>query len=135
VLHAERPRRQKHERCVISGRRPRRRSCANMENGFRARAKPDSPGPHPEPAGKAAGRAHLGLAVQRPPESGPRNVDEERPRTGVPHRDRRRGGAAKCQPQRACAEADPAAGRGTRDGCRGRTRINATSARFTCRSP
>jgi hypothetical protein len=121
MLHAERSRRQKHERRVISGRRPRRRSRANVENGLRARAKPDPPGPHPEPAGKAAGRAHLRLAVQRPPESGPRDIDEERPGTWVPHRDRRRGCAAKRQPQRACAEADPAAGRGTWDGCRGRT--------------
>jgi len=121
ALHAERSGRQKHERRMISGRRPRRRSRSNVENGLRARAKPDPPRPQPEPAGDAARRAHLWLAVERPPEPGPRDVDQERAGTGVSHRDRRRGCAAKRQPERACAEADPAAGRSTRDGCRGRT--------------
>jgi hypothetical protein len=119
VLHAQRPRRQEHQRRMVSrGCSPRRRGT-NVEDGLRARAQPDPLRPQPEPGCGAMGRLHPRLSMQGTGESGAGDIDEQRPSPWVSHRDRRGRRATERETQRARAEADAAAGRGTRDGCRG----------------
>ena len=91
-----------------------------MEDGLRARTKSDPLRPQPKPGG-TVGRPDSRLPVQRATESGTRHVDEEGTPPGIPHGDLRSGRAAERQMQRTRTEPDAVAGRGTRDGCRGRS--------------
>jgi len=118
--HAERPRRQECECDVISWRGVPWQLCHDMEPCLRARRDPESPRPQPEPGHRPASRLDSRPAAQRAGEAGPWDVDAQCPLAGVPHGDDWRRAGSERHAQRACAEADPAAGRGTRDGCRGR---------------
>ncbi len=120
VLHAERPRRQEHERRVISGCGPPRRRRGDMESRLRAGREPEPQRAQAEPGRGAAGGPHPRFAPQRARESCARDVDEQGPAARVAHGDRGSGLTSQRQAQRACAEPDAPAGRGTRDGCRGR---------------
>ena len=121
VAHPERARRQERERRVVSRRGPPRRCRDDMESRLRAGREPEPPRAKAEPGRGAAGGPHPGLAPQRTGESCSGDVDEQRPAPRVAHDDRRRRRSPQGQAQRTGTEADAPAGRGTRDGCRGRT--------------
>ncbi len=120
VLHAERPRRQEHERRVISGSGPPRWHRGDMESRLRAGREPKPPWMQAKPGHGAAGGPHERLAPQGAGESCARHVHPQRPVARVPHGDGGSGRASQGQAQRTCAEPDARAGRGTRNGCRGR---------------
>ena len=121
VTHAERARRQERKRRVVSGGRPPGRNGADVEDALRAGSDPDPLRIHPKPLHAVASRPHPRLPAQRAGEAGPRDVDEQGAPSGVPDDDRPGRRAPQRQAERACAERDAAAGRGTRDGCRGRS--------------
>ena len=66
-------------------------------------------------------RLHPRPAAQRAGEAGPRGVDEQGAASGVTDNDRGGRRASQCQAQRAGTQRDAPTGRGTRDGCRGRS--------------
>ena len=121
VVDAERARRQDRESRVISGRDPPRRYRDDMKGRLRARREPEPPRAKAEPGHGAAGGPHPRLAPQRARESCSRDIDAQRPtpRVADDHRGGRR--ASERHSQRTGTEPDPRTGRGTRDGCRGRT--------------
>jgi len=120
VLHAERTRRKEHERRVISGSGPPRRHRGDMKSRLRAGREPEPPRVQTEPGHGAAGGPHERLAPHGAGESCARDVDPQRTVARIPHGDRGSGRASEGQAERACAEPDARAGRGTRCGCRGR---------------
>jgi hypothetical protein len=124
MAYPERMRREEHERRVISRPRSARRNRAHVENLLCVRGEPDSLRPQSEPDGAAARLAHARLPSERAREPCPRDVDEQRPRSRIPDGDRCAGRALQDQAERARAESDAAAGRGTRNGCRGRSEDN-----------
>jgi hypothetical protein len=119
TVHAERTRRQEHERRVVSRTGPPRRHRTDVEHPLFARRDPDPSWAQPKPGCGTSGGPHPGLPARRAREPCARDVDEERPPSRVPHRDGGGGRALERKPQRARAERDAAVGRGTRDGCRG----------------
>ncbi len=120
VLHAEWPRRQEHERRVISGSGPPRRHRGDMESRLRAGREPEPQRVQVEPGRGAAGGSHSRFAPQGARESRARDVHPQGPAARVAHGDRGSGLASHRQAERACAEPDAPAGCGTRDGCRSR---------------
>jgi len=121
AVHPERPCSQEHQGRVISWRGPPRRRRDDMESRLRARREPEPPRAQAEPGRGAAGGPHAWLALQGARESRPRDVHEQRPAPRVAHGDRGGGRALQGHAQRTGAEPDAPAGRGTRDGCRGRS--------------
>jgi hypothetical protein len=120
AARAQRPRRQEDERGMVAGLGSARKRGSDMQDGLRAGSDSEPSRPQPQPRDCAARWAHARAPAQRASESGPRHVDEQRPPARVPHRDRRDRPAPERQAQRGRAEPDAPAGRGTRDGCRGR---------------
>jgi hypothetical protein len=120
MTHAERPCRQEHQPRMIPWAGSPRRSRTNVDDAFPARRDPDTPRTETEPGSDRACGPHPGLPSQRAREAGPRDVDQHGPAPWIPQGDRCGGRAPEHQPERARAESDAAAGRGTRDGCRGR---------------
>ncbi len=120
VTNTERSGRQEHKRRVVSGSRARWWNGADMEDTLRTGSDPDPLRAHTKPLRAAASRSHPRLPAQRTGEAGPRDVDEQGAASRVPDDD----GGGRRSPQlhakRARAEPDATAGRGTRDGCRGR---------------
>jgi hypothetical protein len=98
AAHAERPRREKHERRMVTGLGPARRLRAHVEDGFPARPDEDPLWTETEPFGRASGGSHLRLATQGAREACPRDVDEQRPSSGVPDGDRGGRGSPERQP-------------------------------------
>src|SRR3954451_20595525 len=92
-----------------------------MESRLRARREPEPPRAQAEPGDGVTGGPHLWFAQQGPSESCPRGVHEQRPASRVPQRDRGGGWVLEGDAQRAGAEPDARAGRGTRDGSHGRS--------------
>jgi hypothetical protein len=119
AMDAERLRGQEREREVVSGGGASRRPCRHVQRGLRARRDPQSPRTHPEPGDRTSPRLHSGPAAERAGEPGAGDIDSQRPPARIPHRDDGGGRAAERDAKRARAELDAAAGRGTRDGCRG----------------
>jgi hypothetical protein len=120
VPDPERSRRQEHEGRVISWCGPPGRHRNDVESRLRLGREPEPPRVQAEPGRGAAGGPHLRFAPHGARESCTRNVHEQRAAARVPHSDGGRGRAPQSQAQRAGAEPDTAAGRGTRNGCRGR---------------
>lgn len=120
-LPTERPRRQEHERGVVARLGPPRRRGPHVQDRLPAGRDAEPPRPEAEPGRGPAGGANPGPAVERASESRPRDVDDQRPPSGVPHRDRGDRRASEGHTQRARAEPNAAAGRGTRNGCRDQT--------------
>ena len=121
VAHAERSRRQEHEGGVVSGPCPPRGSGADVEEATPAGRDPDALRAHAKPRRRSVTRSYARLAAQRACEARSRDVDEQGSASRIPHRHRRHCGASEREAERARAEPDAAAGRGTREGCRGRS--------------
>jgi hypothetical protein len=120
VTYAERPRRQEHEGRVVSWARLPRRHRADVEDSLPARCDADPLRAESKPRRGVGQWPDAGLPPQRAREPGPRDVDEQRSASRVPDGDRGGRRALERDAQRTRAEPDAAAGRGTRDGCRGR---------------
>jgi hypothetical protein len=87
AARTERARGQEHERWVISRLGPVRWFRFHVQDGSPARRDAEPPRAQPQPGGGTAGAPHAGPPAQRARESRPRDVDEQRPAAGVPHRD------------------------------------------------
>jgi hypothetical protein len=121
VMHAQWPRREKHERRVVTRGGVGRGRRANVDDALLSGGDPDPLRAHTEPRGDAAGRPHLRLAAKRTGEAGPRGVHEQGAAPRVPNHDGPDRSSMQCQAQRARTERNAPAGRSNRDGCRGRT--------------
>ena len=116
---AQRPGGQEHERRVISRLGSARRHRGHTQNRLSAGRDPQPSGSQPQPRCPAARAPHARSSTKRAREAGSCDVDDQRTMPGVANGDRARRRSVQLQPQRARAEPDPAAGRGTRNGCRG----------------
>jgi hypothetical protein len=119
-VHAEWPSREKCESRMIPGRSVPQRRCRDVQRGLPARRDPEPSWPQAKPIHVLTSGPNARPPAERAGEPRPRDVDPQGTSARIPHGDDGGGRATERHAKRARAEPDAAAGRGTRDGCRGR---------------
>jgi hypothetical protein len=119
-MHAQGSRRQKRQGKVVSGRCVPPGPCCEVQHRLSARWDAEATWPQPKPDDVLAAGLDPRPPTQRANEPRARDVDPQGAAPRVSHGDDGGGRTPEGHAKRAGAEPDAAAGRGTREGCRGR---------------